>query len=62
MKFPDLVKHELTKKELIGLLENLEDNDILIPNRVQNLLVVREGEGFGVINFAFKELEIWDDE
>ena len=44
--------------QMIALLNKLEDNDILMPNRVGNISVIRDGDFIGFIDVSFEELDL----
>lgn len=44
--------HEMTVAELQGLLTQLRDDDVVVPNAVANLAVVRKGAFFGYVDFG----------
>jgi len=55
-------KRWLTVKKLKEILSQLDDDDLLIPNRVGNLAVVRGAEHIGQIDFNAEEFEDFDEE
>lgn len=56
------VMHEMTVSKLKELLSTLEDTDILVPNAVRNLLIVRKDKSIGFIDFldGHPALEFWE--
>ncbi len=57
------MEHNITVGLLKVLLEELDDDDLLIPNTVRNLSIERNGEYWGFINLLENRQEIdWRDE
>ena len=58
-------KRWLTAKRLREILSQLDDDDLLIPNRVGNLAVTRAAKQVGYIDFneeAFEDYSVDDEE
>jgi len=55
--------HEITVEKLRGILSQLRDDDLLLPNRVQNLTIIRGGCYIGFINLQknLEEVEIFEE-
>jgi len=50
------ISHEVSVKKLKEILSELLDDDVLIPNAVGNLALIRNGEYAGFINLL-KDLQ-----
>lgn len=55
-------KRWLTVKKLREILSQLDEGDLLIPNRVGNLFVTRDSVRIGYIDFNVEEFEDFGDE
>ena len=57
------LQHRTTVAKLRSLLAQLQDSDVLIPNQVQNLSIVRDGEQIGFIELRhFHEaIELYEE-
>lgn len=55
------IVHSITVAELRGLLSRLKDDDVLYPNRVRNLLIVRDGASIGFLDLleGHPGVEFW---
>jgi hypothetical protein len=58
------IPHEVTVGRLTELLAQLREDDILVPNSVRNLLIVRDNRSIGFIDLLIGQaaLNIWDDD
>ena len=53
-----LIDHEITVARLKKLLSLLKDDDVLIPNRVRNLTIVRNDKYFGFIDLLKNDTHV----
>jgi hypothetical protein len=56
------LKHEITVGKLQELLATLEPTDVLTPNRVNNLLILRDGGKIGYIDLFTDAVELFDED
>ncbi len=58
------MKHEITAGKLMALLTSglLFHDDVLVPNEVDNLAILRNEEYIGFINLASGEIELYEGE
>ena len=56
--------HEVPVWKLRLLLDQLDDADILVPNRVANLSIQREGEYIGFVDLLYEQqhIELFDEQ
>jgi hypothetical protein len=56
------IEHWMYVHELRALLDELQPDDWLTPNRINNLVIGRgEKNGIGIIDFSSNEIEFWED-
>jgi hypothetical protein len=58
----ELVEHSITVKRLTEILTELRDDDVLVPNTVRNLAVLRGGHYIGFVNLIEVEPKLELDE
>ena len=56
------IDHEITAAKLQELMAQLEPTDILRPNAVGNLMLIRNGEYIGFVDFYSDIIEFFEDD
>jgi hypothetical protein len=56
------IRHRITASELRHLLTQLRDDDVLEPNAVGNLRIIRDGESIGFVDLlpACLGIHLWE--